>query len=103
MRSIEVIYHRENGSWWAESDDLPGFSALARDFESVRNLVREAATAESEEYQLVEELEGLPLNWSVRSPAKAAWYDVRTASSSPSAVGAPRASGVFVGLVDQYA
>lgn len=39
---INVTYHAEDGSWWAESAGLPGFTAVADDFAGVRELVLEA-------------------------------------------------------------
>lgn len=41
-----MIYHRESDSWWAESDALPGFSALAPSFSEVRTRVQEYVEAE---------------------------------------------------------
>lgn len=29
MRTIAMTYHHEDGSWWADSEDLPGFTAAA--------------------------------------------------------------------------
>ncbi len=39
MHQISIITHHENGTWWAESDDLPGFSAAADTFEELKTLV----------------------------------------------------------------
>ena len=42
--SIEVVYHlEEEGSWWAESPNLEGFTAAAEIFEDLRKIVQEAA------------------------------------------------------------
>ena len=41
MRRVTVIYHHEGNSWWAESNDLPGFSAAADTREELDALVRE--------------------------------------------------------------
>lgn len=43
MQRIDVVYHREDGSWWAESDEMPGFSALAIELAQVRTAVRSEA------------------------------------------------------------
>jgi predicted RNase H-like HicB family nuclease len=41
MRTVTVIYHFEDGAWWAESTELPGFVAGAETFDETRNRVRE--------------------------------------------------------------
>jgi predicted RNase H-like HicB family nuclease len=41
MRSIHVIYHHEEGSWWAESPDLKGWTAIADTYEEIVKLVEE--------------------------------------------------------------
>lgn len=58
MDTVNVTYHREPGAWWADSDSMPGFSALAADFASTRELVREGlANAGLSGRSLVERLE----------------------------------------------
>jgi predicted RNase H-like HicB family nuclease len=44
VSEIRVTYHQEEGSWWAESPDVPGFSATAEDLVELRTLVREGLT-----------------------------------------------------------
>ncbi|WP_206448490.1 DUF1902 domain-containing protein [Agrococcus sp. KRD186] len=39
LQPVEVTYHREAGTWWAESDQLPGFSAWAEELDSVQAFV----------------------------------------------------------------
>ena len=39
MRKIAVVYHEEEEGWWAESDDMPGFSAAGDTLEEVREQV----------------------------------------------------------------
>lgn len=39
MNAVVVHYHRENDAWWAESDSMPGFSALSPSFEDLRRTV----------------------------------------------------------------
>jgi len=41
VTAIAVKYHHEEGSWWAESDDVPGFSAVGASLAEVREQVRE--------------------------------------------------------------
>jgi predicted RNase H-like HicB family nuclease len=38
VREIVVRYHHEPEGWWAESDDLPGWSAAGDTFAEVREL-----------------------------------------------------------------
>lgn len=32
MEPVEVTYHCEDGTWWAESDQMPGFAAWGKVF-----------------------------------------------------------------------
>lgn len=41
MEGIHVIYHLEEGSWWAESPDLKGWLAVADTYEEIVELVEE--------------------------------------------------------------
>jgi predicted RNase H-like HicB family nuclease len=41
---IRVIYRREGASWWAESPDVEGWSAVAADFASLRHLAVEGVS-----------------------------------------------------------
>lgn len=41
MRQITVIYHQEDGVWWAETSDLPGFSSAADSVGELRKLTHE--------------------------------------------------------------
>lgn len=38
MREVRIHYHWEPEGWWAESPDLPGFSAAGATFNEVRDL-----------------------------------------------------------------
>lgn len=38
---VTVVYHFEDGSWWADSDDAPGYYAGADTLEQLRQRVRE--------------------------------------------------------------
>lgn len=41
MRVVKVVYHVEgDGSWWAESPDVPGFTAVGQSLAEVRELVQ---------------------------------------------------------------
>lgn len=41
MDSVRVIYHHEDGAWWAESPDVEGWSAAGNTFAEVRALASE--------------------------------------------------------------
>jgi predicted RNase H-like HicB family nuclease len=41
MGAVRVIYHREPEGWWAESPEIPGWSAAGETYEEVRALVDE--------------------------------------------------------------
>lgn len=53
MKTGRVIYHRETDGWWAESPDVPGWSAAASGFAELVELARE----------------GIPFALSCRRPA----------------------------------
>jgi predicted RNase H-like HicB family nuclease len=42
MRDVAVRYHSEPQGWWAESEDLPGWTAVGASLEELRDLVRSA-------------------------------------------------------------
>jgi len=39
MDTVRVIYHREPEGWWAESPDVPGWSAAGETYDELRALV----------------------------------------------------------------
>ena len=41
MDNVRVIYHQEPEGWWAESPDVPGWSAAGESYSEVRALVEE--------------------------------------------------------------
>jgi predicted RNase H-like HicB family nuclease len=41
MDPVRVIYHRDPEGWWAESPEIPGWSAAGSTYEEVRALVDE--------------------------------------------------------------
>jgi predicted RNase H-like HicB family nuclease len=58
MSILTVVYHQEDGSWWAESSDVPGFSAVGSTFEEVSQLVRETLEdVVGQPFDLVEEMD----------------------------------------------
>lgn len=58
MATAVVVYHHEDGSWWAESSDLPGYTAVADSFGDLRDLVIEGVPffADDEDIEIVERL-----------------------------------------------
>jgi len=52
MRAVAVVYHLEDGYWWAEADDAAGFVAGADTFDETRARVREGL-----EFELGEPIE----------------------------------------------
>jgi predicted RNase H-like HicB family nuclease len=53
MRQARVIYHEEAQGWWAESPEVPGWSAAGGSFDEVRALAEEGLPFfEEEELQL---------------------------------------------------
>lgn len=41
MQRVTVTYHREAGTWWADSEDVPGYTAVADALGDLRALVFE--------------------------------------------------------------
>ncbi len=55
MRAVRVIYRTESGTWWAESPDVPGYTAVDDTLESLRGLVAEGISEFLEEPVLIVE------------------------------------------------
>lgn len=49
MRKVRIRYHYEPEGWWAESPDVPGFSAAGATFMEVRQLAFEGIEFACEE------------------------------------------------------
>lgn len=98
MRQITVTYHHEGASWWAESDDLPGFSAASHDLESLRSLTYEGVEFEldGDPFSMVERDEqGAAVNVrSVFAPVISQWWREYFGSTGTKAEGAPRATAL---------
>ncbi len=41
MKRVWMSYHRDGNSWWADSSDAPGFTAVADSLSELRSLARE--------------------------------------------------------------
>jgi predicted RNase H-like HicB family nuclease len=75
---MEVIveYHNEEDTWWAESPNVPGWSATAENVDELRQLVREGllyALENPEPFTLVEV--GLPARSEVYPVPAALFYE----------------------------
>lgn len=56
--AVTVTYHQEQGSWWASSQDVDGFTAAADTVAELRALVREAMPfyLDADDVELLEEM-----------------------------------------------
>jgi len=55
MDAIRIIYHHEPPyGWWAESPDLPGWSAAGATFEATRALAEEGVAVVSPDRRPIE-------------------------------------------------
>lgn len=61
MTIVHVRYHYEGDAWWAESDDLPGWTAVGATFEEVRKMARTGVVEFAGAEAAVEE-EGVPIS-----------------------------------------
>lgn len=41
MEPVRVIYHCEEGGWWARSPDVKGWTAIAETYEEIVELVKD--------------------------------------------------------------
>lgn len=44
MSEVRIRYHHEPEGWWADSPDLPGFSAAGETFDEVRAMALEGVS-----------------------------------------------------------
>lgn len=42
VTSATVVYHHEDGTWWADSVDVPGFTVVERSLAALRTAVQSA-------------------------------------------------------------
>ena len=40
MDTVRVLYHHEDAGWWAESEDVPGWTVVADNYDALRALAR---------------------------------------------------------------
>lgn len=55
MRRVHMEYHQDGDTWWAESPDAPGFTAVGQTEAEVRLLAREGVAFFLDEEVLVED------------------------------------------------
>ena len=80
MRNVQVQYHREDGSWWADSQDVDGFYAVGASFDETRALAQEglAFYLDGEAVRVVEKFENgaaVDVASAVSVPAKGWWTE----------------------------
>lgn len=59
MGAVRVHYHHEDQGWWAESDDVAGWTAVADTYEGLRVMVHDSLREFCGEEVIIEEL-GVP-------------------------------------------
>lgn len=81
MQRVTVTYHREAGTWWADSEEVPGYTAVADALGELRTLVSEGIrfVLEDDDIEIAESLENGARLMSVVQPV--------IAYSDPVAVG----------------
>jgi predicted RNase H-like HicB family nuclease len=67
MTSVSVIYHYEPEGWWADSPDIPGWTATADSVDALRSLAEEGVrfALESDEVVVEHQLGGMVLQSAV--------------------------------------
>ena len=91
MRRVTVTYHHEDGSWWADSADVAGLSAVADSFSDLHTMVAEGLSfyLDGEPHQLIEQLEsGAVFASSMANVARAGWYS-RSVATGAAVASAP--------------
>lgn len=61
MERVRIRYRCENEGWWAESEDLPGWTAVGPTFTAVREQARTGVAEFAGPDKVIEE-EGVPLS-----------------------------------------
>jgi predicted RNase H-like HicB family nuclease len=59
MRTVSVLYNKNEENWWAESPDAPGWRAIGATLDEVRGLAREGITFFLDEEVVIREV-GVP-------------------------------------------
>lgn len=102
MRKVFVSYHQEDGSWWADSPDIAGFTAVGSSLAEVREIVRDGMDfyLEGEPARVIERTEaGVALNVesAVEVPVQAWWRaaagTARGIALAPGGIGVSITSG----------
>lgn len=89
MRQIRVTYHHEDNSWWADSADVDGFTALSDSYSDLRQMVGEGLNfyLGDEKFELREFLDdgALLLTEVSLGSLSSDWYSRRIAYGIPTA------------------
>jgi predicted RNase H-like HicB family nuclease len=85
MRTARVIYHHESEGWWADSPDVPGWSAAGDSLTEVKELADEGVEFFlEEEVALVHELASeRPVPVTAGTPATIVKVELAQASPGP--------------------
>lgn len=92
MTPATVVYHHEDGTWWADSPDVPGFTAVSDTLSELRQMVREGVPfyLDESEVELYEQnVDGTPVR-DVRLSGPSAWVSASAALAPSSTTSASR-------------
>src|SRR5262245_13078373 len=74
MAAVRVVYHHEDEGWWAESDDVAGWTAVADSYQGLRGLVHESLEELCGADVAGEEL-GAPVScWTAAASSAQGWH-----------------------------
>lgn len=76
VRTVRVIYREEPDGWWAESPDVPGYTAADNSLEGLRELVPEGISSFLNEPVFVIEVGSVLEKGIVASRADAGQFDL---------------------------
>ena len=93
MRTVTVVFHYEDGSWWVETDDFPGFVAGAATFDEARELTQDGLEFESDdEVELDEQFDDAAVAARRSATSFVVSWDAAVVTPSPSRGSAPNAA-----------
>jgi predicted RNase H-like HicB family nuclease len=95
VEQVRVVYHDEDGTWWAESPDVAGYSAAAESLAALHRLVHEGLPhfLPNQTFEIVDHL-AQPQVWRVSSMAALQALHLNIRWGSPAAATAGRRSGL---------
>lgn len=80
MKRARIVLHYEDGSWWAESPDLEGFTVVAQTLRELQSAVREAVAFHLKSNDPVEISESLA---AAQPAAEVSWVSRTGGQGSP--------------------